>query len=639
MSRQKTRNPLSDWLSTLRKSALIAAVAAPCIGALEASAQTHSLADFGLVQRVEAEEFSATSPGFPVAESCSQCSGGGNVGYFWANSWFELEVESSHLVPYFLELRASAPLSHSEIEVQLVDSSGATTLNTIPIAKTNSWWDYRSTLQRRIVLPAGNHTLRFKNLVDGVNVDYVSFRTGSPLHVKNTQPVGNEGPDLNPLKGFNSGWWRPDDDYASVGFQYIEWGQFEPRDDDFQWDYVQSVIDRAGSRDRHIILQFVCDWDDWGKSEPVGDSHYKGPDWLLDLVPERRGPAFPDDPESRITRASDYDNQTFIDEANEAITALSEFMKDNPRAFVLQVGVLGFWGEWHNYPRTDWSPSDATKQDILETYLANLGDDGLTQIRYPDEPVAVPTPGMGYTNGTAAPSPHGYEFGESIAAAELWKFGPVGGEWPPTYDAMTEENISLWDRFFNTEEGQFFLWQGGYSTMMPPEDKHILERLPNWTRDGQFMKMHRLMGYNFQVKEVRHLSSGDNSALTHVEVDLTNTGIAPFYKRWNLQLAIIQRSSGEIADLIEIDDDIRVLQPSESMTIAATSDVVLDPAETYDFALRILQPGADADKSSPWELAPRYTYVVLANELDVIPGFWNANHALQGGWNLLGEVK
>ncbi|MEL6108799.1 MAG: DUF4832 domain-containing protein, partial [Planctomycetota bacterium] len=605
----------------------------------DAAAETHTLPDFGGQARVEAEAFSATSPGFPIAESCAGCSGGGNIGYFWSGSWFEIEVESPRLQPFFLQMQASAPISNSQVVVERVESTGTTRLCTIPVSKTNSWWHYRSTLQRRIMLPKGRHTLRFRNLFDGVNIDYISFRAGTPMHLKIANPEANEGPDLNPLKGFNSGWWRPDDDYASVGFQYLEWNHFEPEDDAWDWNYVESVLDRAGSRNRHLIVQFVCDWDNWGMDEPVGDSHYRGPQWLLDRVPERRGPADVNDPGSRITRASDYDHPVFIEEAKEAITALSNYLNDDPRGFVLQVGVLGFWGEWHNYPRVDWSPSDDTKLEILGTYLSNLGDDGLTQIRYPDEPVAIPFPGMGYTNGSAVPSPHGSEFGDLIAAGELWKFGPVGGEWPPTFDEMNESNIMMWESFFNTGLGLDFLEIGRYSTMLPPEDKHIVQRLPDWSRSGRFMTMHRRMGYNFQVQEVRHASSFDESPSTHVEVDLTNTGIAPFYKSWEMQLAIVHHQTGAVIDTMPTDFDLRDLQPGETTMLAGTSDVPLDPNERYDVALRILQPGADDAKSTPWKLDPRHTYVVLANEVRVVPGMWNQDHALEGGWNMLCEVE
>ena len=60
----------------------------------------------------------------------------------------------------------------------------------------------------------------------------------------------NDGPYKNPLKGWNTGWWK-DYDYASVGFQYIKWKDFEPTNDNFNYDYIEEVINRPGSVGRH----------------------------------------------------------------------------------------------------------------------------------------------------------------------------------------------------------------------------------------------------------------------------------------------------------------------------------------------------------------------------------------------------
>ena len=57
------------------------------------------------------------------------------------------------------------------------------------------------------------------------------------------------------------------------------------------------------------------------------------------------------------------------------------------------------------------------------------------------------------------------------------------------------------------------------------------------------MAMHRMLGYNFRVKEVRHLMASRRTQQVLVEVDLQNAGIAPFYKKWNvpkrLMIAIV----------------------------------------------------------------------------------------------------
>ena len=206
-----------------------------------------------------------------------------------------------------------------------------------------------------VSLPSGTCTLRFLNHLEDANVDYVTFLAGSDKDVTTFEPPDSAGgPDRNPLKGFSSGFVRENGDFATVGFQSIEWGMFEPEDDHFDWSYVEAVLDREGTRGRHFILQFVVDVDDPQLREPEGKSHYRGPDWLLDRVGENRGPARTDQPNSRITRATRYDDRVFIEEATEAIKALLDHYRDDPRVFVFQAGVLGFNGHWNTNPRDDW---------------------------------------------------------------------------------------------------------------------------------------------------------------------------------------------------------------------------------------------------------------------------------------------
>lgn len=578
---------------------------------------------------VEAEDYSRASRKFPYAENCETCSGKENLGFFWRNSWFELKLNVPRMLNYRMMLRTAARTS-TKVEVQLVDAAGlGKKLTTIDVPKTGSWKTYASTREAIISLPAGVQTLRFKSLVDCSNIDYITFSAGASEDVVVSRPDAGPGPNINPLKGFSSSWWRKNEPHASVGIQGLEWGELEPQDDVFDWTAVEKVFDRDGTRGRHVILQFIVDWD----NRKTVAENYAGPDWLLQKVGEEVGPADPDDTSSRPMRATNYNSPVFMEEANEAIKALLEHYRDDPRTFVLQVGVLGFGGEWHTFPREDWAPTKFTKSAILNTYMQNLGPDDLTQVRYPDEPINVPQRRMGYTNGSATPTPHGYQFGEAIAKGQLWKNGPVGGVWPQGVEAK------MYERFFQTPEGDFFLKQGGYSTMTPPEHKDIMKALPDWKPDERYMQMHRQMGYNFQAKFVRHLVSVDDSGQTHIEVELQNTGIAPFYKNWDLQLAVLETATGDVCgDVVETDFDLRTLAPGESITIRGSSTATLDQQKNYQIGLRILQPGADKPKTSAWGLDARNTYVVLANKIKVTEGSWGED-VLQGGWNILVDVE
>lgn len=614
----------------------------------QSSNRVHTLMGRGRTM-VEAEDYSATSKDFPYAvehldksapvttakaarvpcpcnSAFCKISGKKHVGFFWANSWFEMNVEVKRLARYHLSLRTASP-DGTTINIQAIDSQGNDGfLASVDVPKTGSWSDYKRTPDIEIPLLPGKHTLRFVNANEGhgANIDYLVFTADA----SDVRPKKNTGPDINPLKGFSSGWWRKDD-YASVGFQYIEWKTLEPRDDFFDWDAVEQILNRPGSRGKHIILQFVVDWD---HDKPL-DKNYRGPEWLLKRVGEHRGTADPKNPDSRPMRVTRYDNPVFLAEAKEAIKAITDRYRDDPRIFVMQTGLLGFWGEWHTFPREDWTPSKKTKEAILGAYLEGIGPNGLTHVRYPDEPVNKPQRRMGYTNGSAVPTPHGYEFGKAIAKRSLWKNGPVHGEWPPNVEQK------YWRRFFATDEGSRFIQQGRYSTLQPPEHKEIRQKLSDWSPDGRFMQMHRLMGYNFEVRAVRQLTDVDKASKVRVEIELANSGIAPFYKDWTVQLAVLTAKNHEVVgSVIDVDIDLRRIGPGQSTVFSGLLSGKLSQADRYQLGLRILQPGADTKKSEPWPLDARNTYVVVANDVDVVQGTWNKDNTLIGGWNILDDI-
>ncbi|MFK7821852.1 MAG: carbohydrate-binding protein, partial [Planctomycetaceae bacterium] len=617
-------------------------------------AQTGELPTANQAGRIEAESYvSASSSVYPRGEFCSACSGQGNIGYFWGNSWFELEVDSPEMTNYTVSLQAASPLGTS-IALQAVHGKKVKTLATFSVPKTGAWGNYLRTGSKTISLPAGVQTLRVKNLGEGANIDYVNFVAADASAVNSRQPKPNAGPDINPLKGFSSGWWRADDDFASVGFQYIEWRHLEPKDDEFDFDYIdREILNRAGTQGRHLILQFVVDWDDWNLAEPVPDgeqgSYYRGPQWLKELM----GEGFEHGPErvihnnrDRITRATNYDNPIFIAELQEAIAALLNHYKEDERGFVVQVGALGFWGEWHTYPKPEWNPTVGTQRDVLTTYMEKLPTGLFTQVRFPDDPLNLEFAqrGMGYTNGSVVPTPHGYEFVDAIdhAPGELWKNGPVGGEWPPGID-----DVTMWENFFQKDIGLDYVKRGRFSTILAPE----IDSSSPWTDDivgrlgddfdpsQHFMTMHRAMGYNFQVNDVKHILSDDESGRLLVEVDMANTGIAPFYQDWTVQMAVLEKATGDIVDVATVDTDLRNLREGKSTKLSAAFASKLDPEGDYQIGLRIMQPGADTLKKDKWRLDARNVYVVLANDIEVIEGTWGANNVLTGGWNILDTVQ
>lgn len=159
-------------------------------------AETHRLFDRGNTL-VEAEHYSRVSDLPPQIKSSERCSGQSNLEYFWANSWFEFKLDVARLLHYHVSLRVASEKGTS-IEVQAVDQSDATTtLATIDIPSTGSYTTYTNIHGRVITIPSGVQTLRFRNLSEGVNVDFVVFNAGSHADIvaKELASSGGSNPD------------------------------------------------------------------------------------------------------------------------------------------------------------------------------------------------------------------------------------------------------------------------------------------------------------------------------------------------------------------------------------------------------------------------------------------------------------
>ena len=174
----------------------------------------------------------------------------------------------------------------------------------------------------------------------------------------------------NPLKGFLTSyqWAQPANDLEDqMEFLYLPmasvWTQDGP---DFD-SVLEPLLDAAEARSHHIILRFYIDY----PNLPSGL-----PSYLADTVPCQ--------PHSHYGTgcSPDYDHPELLAAMIGLIEAFGQRYDGDPRLGFLQVGLLGFWGEWHTYPYSDWFPSEATQEAVLQAYHSSFKTTQL-QVRRP----------------------------------------------------------------------------------------------------------------------------------------------------------------------------------------------------------------------------------------------------------------
>lgn len=275
--------------------------------------------------------------------------------------------------------------------------------------------------------------------------------------------VKNDGPDKNPMKGWNAGWWYEGREETSVGFQYIAWREFEPSNGVFDKSAVERIIDRAGSDGRHLILRLHCDWA--GLHDPTNpQERWKGwsagcPEWMYDEGENSVGV-------THITgmhkgdkdwqgnplapTITDYNDPKYLEQA---IAKLAEFYDDDPRVYAIELGILGYWGEWHAHGSNldsnggyeidkysnSYTVSDQSKQQVYDSYLKEFSSARL-MARYPSETIFENGNEIGFHNDFFMPeNGQSIDFDNAVSARNLWLQGPIGGEARQNLRAMKRE--------------------------------------------------------------------------------------------------------------------------------------------------------------------------------------------------------
>lgn len=450
-------------------------------------------------------------------------------------------------------------------------------------------------------------------------VTLFSVKVASQNTINHTYPY-TDGPDRNPMKGWNSGWWD-DEELATVGFQYLKWKDFEPTDGNFDFDAVENVIQRPGSEGRHLILRLFTDW--FG-SEQTSDA---GPAWLYRDYGVERLQA----PNGKYI--TNYNHPDYITQAIEAIEALANHYDNDPRMYSIQLGVLGYWGEWHTYSFDDpnFEIEENTMNQILTAYNNNFSTSKLMGRYTWREPLASVNT-IGFHNDFFGPFDHSNDFDDAIFLGNKWLEGPIGGEIPP------DLSESDYNTMYGTSVGMDMINKGHYSTMKAGNDDRPCLNNPNGPNCAGFMGMHRKMGYNFQIEAALFAESLSQSNNLDIEITVSNIGVAPMYYNWDVQFALLDQNN-QLVELFEAPFDVTsILANDTSYTIAIATAIYTIPEDDYQLAIRLIQPEADSDKTDSWQIDARNTYILFSNEIPTVEGAWNANNALIGGWSILGSM-
>ncbi len=354
-------------------------------------------------------------------------------------------------------------------------------------------------------------------------------------------PAG-PGPLDNPLKG-----WCP---YTTAGpvnqpysmvYQYVSWKDLEPTEGHYAFDeWEKKSWETPLAKGKHIVFRVFIDY----PHQPSGL-----PGWLVSKGVKQT-------PYSDYGggMAPDYDDPRMLRAMERLIAALGSRYDGNPRIAFIEMGLLGYWGEWHTYPRSELFASLATQQRVLEA-AHEAFPHKIIMTRYPSN-YAGRQPWIGFFDDMLPEDTDGPEDWKFLPGmrrsgrAENWKRAALGGEMVP--HAAHKWLGTDYDHTLKMVEKAHFTWFGPYCPALERSQS------PDFIKASQSLV--RRMGYEFQLADIRHADTIRQGDPLDVIVSGENIGVAPFYYPWPVELALID-AQGKFTENYQADVDIRKWLP------------------------------------------------------------------------------
>jgi hypothetical protein len=326
----------------------------------------------------------------------------------------------------------------------------------------------------------------------------------------------------------------------SLEFNYLAYSTLVKGYDTFDWKPLERLLDDIASRGNQAIFRVYLEYPTKNDAIPAflrkdGLKVHK----YLNTNTQPLPPAEVETP--------DYEDKNLRRSLQNFIAALGKKYDGDPRIGFITAGLLGTWGEWHTYPRSELFASKAVQGEVMDAYEKafritpvllrypvgerheRLARNDNRPFGYHDDSFTWATLHTGkkrdtwfYLTTLRAAGP---------AAEARWKTRPIGGEirpeaWGEVFDERPKNRqIQDFGKCVN-ETHVTWLMDSGLFTKKQSDDR--VKRAERHVRR---------MGYAFHCPGVT-VDAHENGRLT-VKLEIENRGVAPFYYDWKPEFALL----------------------------------------------------------------------------------------------------
>ncbi|MCR5736056.1 MAG: DUF4832 domain-containing protein [Eubacterium sp.] len=400
--------------------------------------------------------------------------------------------------------------------------------------------------------------------------------------------AAGESKEGNPLKGFVPFEEKTSAFPHSMEWFYIPVSAVQTGMNTFDWTALENRLNTIAARGHQAVMRFYYDY----PGEPSGV-----PQFLIDQGLEMR---YYDEPE-RLGGSGycpDYSNTTFRQSMVNLINAFGSKYDGDGRIGYVTLGLLGFWGEWHNWPYDDgtvpgknWSIPTAAFQEVLDAYDSAFQKTQLcarepkSGIDFNQYDVGFHDDSFGYATLSVKNGGQDWSFMQKMynfGQGERWKRNCIGGEvYPPSQNQIFSGA---------TSNGEFQDWnlcmEEAHATWMLCEQMKYYQG----TTKTNARNAAKQLGYDFRVTTAYYPDRCEGTL--PIRIDMKNIGSAPFYydhEVWPVAIGVKQ--SGTLVKQWQTDWDLCDI-PADA-TVRSFSKTIENPglnAGNYTLCMKVLNP-------------------------------------------------
>jgi hypothetical protein len=393
-------------------------------------------------------------------------------------------------------------------------------------------------------------------------------------------------PADNPLKGFVPYGGASRDFPHSMEFNYLPLRDLMTGPDEFEWKPLEELIGDINKRGCQAVFRVFMEY----PNQPIAT-----PQFLIDAGVEVRKWQNPNTMHGKpqVDHTPDYEDPRLRKALRGFIAALGKKYDGDPRIGYITAGLLGTWGEWHCYPKTEWFASKEVQAEVMDAYEAAFKKTPVL-LRYPaGERSWAHAPNheraLGYHDDSFAwatldtgRKQDDWYFMAAMksagpAAVGKWKTQPIGGEIRPELwkCIWTKDGCGKGQDFDACVAATHATWLMETSTnrKLKPEDRE------------RAIKAARSLGYELQVTKMEWRGN-------ELSLQVVNHGVAPFYQPWRVELGVLARDGAVKATWFP-DWTVDGILPGKDGVVWKTDRVPLPVAgDWFKLLLRVPNPMA-----------------------------------------------